>query len=571
VSDHADPRPPPPVRSVPDLEPDDDGRGPEPGGPTAIEEAATASERGSSRGLLRSSAAVALGTGLSRITGLGRTVVLAYALGTGALAEAYNLANTTPNMVYDLVLGGILAATLVPVVVARMERDDQKGIDALATAIVLVLGAMTVLAMLLAPLIIRVYGLTDSPEERSLQAEVAVPLLVLFLPQMLFYGLTSLFTALLNAKRSFAVPAFAPVLNNVVVICLFLALPRLAGGEQPTFDQVRDDTGLLWLLGLGTTAGIVAMTLVLLPAMRHAQIRLRWNLDLRHPAVREVARLSGWTLGYVVANQVAFFVITILANGTDGVSVYAYAWIFFQLLYGLWAVSVMTAYTPELATAAVRGDLDGLRRRFTDGFRLVQVLILPGAVGLALLAGPVVEVVLQRGAFDAASAEDTAATLAAFAVGLPFFSAYLFAMRGFYALRDTRTPFWINLGQNALNVVLGIAFVGPWGVQGLAGALSLSYAVGSFVALIVLEGRVGQLADRRTLVGMAKIAAASALLGIVVGALLAVFGDDVLPAVLAAIVGLAVYLLALVATRTEEATVVIDRLARLGRGGRRTD
>jgi putative peptidoglycan lipid II flippase len=304
------------------------------------------------------------------------------------------------------------------------------------------------------------------------------------------------------------------------------------------------------------------------PAMRRAHIRLHWNLDLRHPAVREVARLSGWTLGYVVANQVAFFIITILANGADGVSVYAYAWIFFQLLYGLWAVSVMTAYTPELATAAVRGDMDGLRRRFADGFRLVQVLILPGAVGLALLAGPVVELVLQRGAFDATSAEDTSATLAAFAVGLPFFSAYLFAMRGFYALRDTRTPFWINLGQNALNVVLGVAFVGPWGVQGLAASLSISYAVGSFVALIALEGRVGQLADRRTLVGMAKIASASALLGIVVGALLAVFGDDVLAAVLASIVGLAVYLLALVATQADETTMVLDRLGRLGRGGR---
>jgi putative peptidoglycan lipid II flippase len=533
-------RPRPPVRAVPDPAPDATA-----GDATAEVGDGAATDGRSSRGLLRSSAAVAVGTGLSRITGLGRTVVLAYALGTGALAEAYNLANNTPNMVYDLVLGGILAATLVPVVVERMDRDDQKGIDALATVIFVVLAAMTVVAMLLAPLIIRVYGLTDSADERSLQAEVAVPLLVLFLPQMLFYGLTSLFTALLNAKRSFAVPAFAPVLNNVVVICLFLALPRLAGGDQPTFDQVRNDAGLLWLLGLGTTAGIVAMTLVLLPAMRHADIRLHWNLDLRHPAVREVARLSGWTLGYVVANQVAFFIITILANGTDGVSVYAYAWIFFQLLYGLWAVSVMT-----------------------EGFRLVQVLILPGAVGLALLAGPVVELVLQRGAFDAASAEDTAGTLAAFAVGLPFFSAYLFAMRGFYALRDTRTPFWINLGENALNVVLAIAFVGPGGVEGLAASLSLSYAVGAFVALIVLEGRVGQLADRRTLVGMAKIAGASALLGIVLAALLAVFGDDVWPAVLAAIIGLAVYLLALVATRSEEATMVLDRVGRLTKLGR---
>jgi len=113
---------------------------------------------------------------------------------------------------------------------------------------------------------------------------VAVPLLVLFLPQMFFYGLTALGSALLNARQFFAVPAFAPVLNNVVVICLFLALPRLAGGDQPTFDQVSSDRGLQLLLGLGTTAGIVAMTAVLWPALRHAGIRLRWRFDLRNPA-----------------------------------------------------------------------------------------------------------------------------------------------------------------------------------------------------------------------------------------------------------------------------------------------
>ena len=510
--------------------------------------------------LLRSSATVAVGTALSRISGLVRTAVIVYALGTTALAEAFNLANNTPNMLYDLVLGGILAATLVPVVVEHMDRDDPEGIDALATVITVVLAAMTLLAMVAAPWIIRAYSITTDPADAERQAEVAVPLLVMFLPQMFFYGLTTLGTALLNARRSFAVPAFAPVLNNVVVICLFLALPRFAGGDQPTFDQVRDDTGLLLLLGLGTTAGIVAMTLVLWPAMRHAGIKLHWRFELRNPAVRQVVRLSAWTLGYVLANQVAFFTVIVLANGVDGVTAYTVAYMFFQLPYGLWAVSVMVAFTPEMAGAAVRGEMAALRARFTYGLRLVLVLLLPAAAGLTLLAGPVVTVALERGALDAESGDTIAGTLAAFSAGLPFFAAYLYAMRGFYALRDTRTPFWINLGENALNVVLAIAFVGPFGVQGLAASFSLAYAVFAVVALVALQRRIGPWFDRRTAVGIARLVAATAALVAVVVAVRAVLGDGVAAAVVAGTLGTVTYGLILWALGAEELQAVTNRL-----------
>nr|WP_283250913.1 murein biosynthesis integral membrane protein MurJ [Rhabdothermincola salaria] len=510
--------------------------------------------------MLRSSATVAVGTALSRISGLVRTAVIVYALGTTALAEAFNLANNTPNMLYDLVLGGILAATLVPVVVEHMDRDDQDGIDALATVITVVLAAMTLLAMVAAPWIIRAYSITTDPADAERQAEVAVPLLVMFLPQMFFYGLTTLGTALLNARRSFAVPAFAPVLNNVVVICLFLALPRFAGGDQPTFDQVRDDTGLLLLLGLGTTAGIVAMTVVLWPAMRHAGIKLRWRFELRNPAVRQVVRLSAWTLGYVLANQVAFFTVIVLANGVDGVTAYTVAYMFFQLPYGLWAVSVMVAFTPEMAGAAVRGEMAALRARFTYGLRLVLVLLLPAAAGLTLLAGPVVTVALERGALDAESGDTIAGTLAAFSAGLPFFAAYLYAMRGFYALRDTRTPFWINLGQNALNVVLAIAFVGPFGVEGLAASFSVAYAVFAVVALVALQRRIGPWFDRRTLVGIARLVGATAALVAVIVAVQAVLGHGVVAGLASGALGTLAYGLVLWALRAEELQAVTNRL-----------
>ncbi len=179
-------------------------------------------------GLLRSSAIVSVGVGLSRATGLIRTAVLAAVIGTTALADGYNLANSTPNVIYDLMLGGVLAATLIPVIVERMEADDQRSIDAIATYVIAALVGVTVLGVVLAPLIIRAYAIFKGDRVAAdQQIAIAVPLLIMFMPQVLLYGLDTLFTALLNAKRRFAAPAFAPVLNNVMVICMLLAFQQV--------------------------------------------------------------------------------------------------------------------------------------------------------------------------------------------------------------------------------------------------------------------------------------------------------------------------------------------------------
>ncbi len=506
---------------------------------------------------------MALGTGLSRITGFVRVAVMAYAIGATALAEAYNLANNTPNLLYDLVLGGILSATLVPVIVEHMNREDDEAIDAVATVIFVVLLAATLVAMVLAPVLIAMFNLSAPAGQARTQATVAVPLLILFLPQILFYGLSSLGTALLNARRSFAVPAFAPVLNNLIVIALFLALPRVAGGHSPSFDQVAGDNLLLTYIGVGTTLGIVAMTAVLWPAMRACGIRLHWRFHPRHPAVREIGRLSGWTLGYVVSNLLAYVVIQTLANGVDGVTEYAYAYIFFQLPYGLWTVSVMTAYTPEMASAWARGELGELRDRFTSGFRLLPIVILPLTVGLAALAHPIVSVILQHGRFDSASADLTARTLIAFAIGLPAFSIYLYAMRGFYALRDTRTPFLINLAENIANVAVGLLLLDRFGVVGLAASFSIAYAITAVAALAILQRRVGRIFDGRTIRSLiTQSSAALAMICVVV------IGDQflelsaVLQLIVVGLAGVGVYVLALVALRSEETQEVIARVRR---------
>lgn len=549
---------------------------PEPASAAAIEVVGTespspvASTAGASGSILRSSALVGVGTALSRLSGLARTAALTYALGGLVLADAYNLANTTPNIVYDLVLGGILSATLVPFFVDRFDDGDQDGVDAVVTVAVVALVALTVTAVAAAPWIFRLYTWAAGDDQAQLE-QVGVPLLRLFLPQVLFYGLTALATGLLNARRRFAAPAFAPVLNNAVLCGVLLMFAHLVG-DSPTAEEVAGDRGLLWLLGAGTTAGIVAMTVVLWPALRRAGVRWRWHWQPRHPGVRRVASLSGWTLGYVVANQVAFAVVLALAaRQSGGAAAYTYAFVFFQLPYGLFAVSLMTTLTPELAAAASGRDTEGFRARFSFGLRLMTLVVLPASVGMAVLARPLVSGLLGHGAFGGDAPQLTADVLANFAGGLLGFSVYLFALRGFYALGDTRTPFLLNLAQNALNIVFAVALVGRFGVQGLAFAFSLAYAVAAVMALAALRARVGRLGGRAVVDSSVRIAVAAAVMGAAVLVVSRVVGS---PAGLGALVrmgagvlvGIIAFAAAAVAVGVEEVDAIRSRLGRAPSG-----
>ncbi len=513
----------------------------------------TAGPTEAGRRLLRSSVVVGIGTGASRVTGLLRTIAIAYALGTLLVGDSYNLANTTPNVVYDLVLGGILAATLVPVIVDRFEHNDHKSIDALATIVTLALAGLTVVATALAPLIIRMYTIGKDPVVAHEQIRLAVPLLLMFMPQVFFYGLSTLWTAVLNAKRSFAVPAFAPVLNNVIVISLFLA-SLTSSKASSTVDSLLNDRSLLFLVGLGTTAGIAAMALVLWPAMRHAGIRLHWNPDWHDPAVATVARLSAWTLGYVAANQVVFFVMITLVNstGVGRVSAFTYAWQFFQLPYGLFTVSIMTTFTPELATHVTRNDLASYRRRFSQGLRLGSLLIVPTAVAYLVLARPAVSALLEYGRFDAASADLTTFALRWLAVGLPGFAAFLYSMRGFYAFKDTRTPFLLNVFEYALQVVLSFALLPFFGFGGVIAAFSISYTIGAVVALATLQRRAGAFADRELALGLLRHLVAAVAMGAVLLGVVSLVDNAAAALAIGAVLGSATYLGVLLVLRSRE-------------------
>jgi putative peptidoglycan lipid II flippase len=288
--------------------------------------------------------------------------------------------------------------------------------------------------------------------------------------------------------------------------------------------------------------------------------------------VRRVAALSGWTLGYVIANQVALLVVLALATreSDSAPTFYLYAFQFFQLPYGLFAVSLMTTITPELASAASNHDMVRFRERLSYGIRLMTLVVLPSAVGMIVVARPLIASLLGGGFAPAAD------VLANFAIGLLAFSLYLFLLRGFYAQQDTRTPFFLNVLENGVNVLLAFALVGRFGVQGLAFAYSAAYVVAAAVTFLALRRRVGRLEGRRLAATSARIAAATAIMGI--AAYLAsravgspTGGGAVVRLIVGVVVGVVVYGACLLAFRVEEIDALRDRLRDRRRGGRSID
>lgn len=462
---------------------------PSPDGPSVPE--TTAGEHATPRRALRTGSRIAGGTLLSRVTGLVRVSITFAVLGETVLADTYNSANSTPNLIYELLLGGVLTATVVPLFVDLHGNDDTEGSRAVLTTAVVALFALSGIAALTAPWIARLLSLQVGSTDHAVAVSLGTVLIRCFAAQILGYGFTALAAAALNARGRFAAAAYAPVLNNLIVCGVLLAVR--AG--HPSLDAaaglaaVERDAALTLALGLGTTAGIIATALALVPALRRARVSLRPRWAPRDPAVGRLVRNSGWTIGYVVANQIALLVVMVVARDTDGaLTAYQLAFVFFQLPHGLVAVSIMTAWLPDLSARASRGDFEGMRARFDAGLVVLIALMAPAAAGYVALSVPIVDTFLTTGE---AVPTNVAAALSGFALGLVPFSVYLFALRGFYALGDTRTPFVVNAFENTLNIAFAVPAFAWWGVRGLAGAYSAAYLFAAVVALVRLRTRIG--------------------------------------------------------------------------------
>ncbi|MEU5808461.1 murein biosynthesis integral membrane protein MurJ [Streptomyces sp. NPDC047718] len=450
--------------------------------------------------MLRSGALMAAGSIVSRATGFVRSAVVVAALGTGLLGDAYAVSNTVPNIIYMLLVGGALNAVFVPELV-RAAKEHQDGgaayTDRLLTACTAVLVLLTAAAVLAAPLIVAAY----TPYTGS-QASTTVALARYCLPQILFYGLFTLLGQVLNARGRFGAMMWTPVLNNLVIIGVFGLFLYLShhGAQGLTAGETR-------LLGLGTTAGIVVQALALIPSLRAAGFRWRPRFDWRGQGLARPLRNAGWLVMLVFTNQIGYWVVTRLSTtagrqaveaglaGGAGYTAYSNAYQLWIVPQGIITVSLVTALMPRMSAAATDGDLAAVRRDVSYALRSSAALVVPAAAVLAALAPWVMGSVFGYGRTGAADIEVMAGMLAAFAPGLIAFSGQYVLSRGFYALSDTRTPFFLNLviaGLNAgLSATAYLLLPPRWAVTGMAAAYTVALFAGLALTAYVLGRRLG--------------------------------------------------------------------------------
>jgi putative peptidoglycan lipid II flippase len=467
--------------------------------------------------LARATVVMTVGTVLSRVTGLLRLVAIAAALGvveSGRLADTYNIGNTAPNILYELVLGGVLTSVFVPVFVELLEKEGRERAWQVASAIInlslVVLVALATLGVVAAPLIAKFYAARLEGAEAARQVEVLTFLLRLFVPQIVFYGLTALTAGLLNAHKRFGAPMYTPVLNNLAVICVFIAFHQ-AYGEIENLAAVTKEQ--LLVIGLGTTAGVALMALAQIPFLRGLG-RYRATLSPDHDTIKKLLRLSVFVIGYVITNQIGYLIVQWLANEqTGGYTAYVSAFTFFMLPHGLFAVSVITALLPGMSADATNERWAEFRERLSTGIRSTVLLVLPAAVGYLVLAEPVVRFLLEHGVMTARSTELVAGVLRFFVLGLVPFSLFQLMLRAFYALQDTKTPFKINVLAVAFTTALNVPLFMWMGVKGLALGHALGYLLGVLLQAGLLRTRIGGLDGARVLTSIGKIGVAAAVMG----------------------------------------------------------
>lgn len=527
------------------------------------------------RGLGRSTAAMTVGMFISRATGVVRLAVLAATLGVveSRLPDAYNIANAAPNILYELVLGGLVTAVFVPVFVELLTsraRDEAWGeVSAIVNWCLVILAVVAVTGVLAAPWIASFYASRLGGDVGADQQRVITFLLRLFIPQVVLYGIYFMGSAILNAHRRFVLPMFTPIMNNVVLIGVLLVF-----NERYQLVQLANvTTPQLLLLGLGTTASVAPMGLMLIPAVRKLG-GYRFTLKVDREIVRKLVSLSLFVGGTVAANQVGFVVVQWLANKQQGgFTAYVSAFTFFLLPIGLFVVSLTTALAPSLSRLALETRWSGFKEDLSTGVRAILFLMVPATAGFLLLGNPLVTALLEHGVVTEGSVHLVVDVLTFLSLGLVQFSLFQMLVRGFYAMQDGKTPFLVNCAVIGLNIAINVPMYAALGVKGLAAGHALAYTLGVLMLTRTLTKRIGDLGLARIGSALLRITAATAAMAVVVwGARAGVdamdpAGEAVIIVVVATILGVICYLGFAALLRVEEMSFVKGVLARRVKGG----
>jgi putative peptidoglycan lipid II flippase len=461
-----------------------------------------AGDSGHSRRIARSTAVFSLATAVSRVLGLMREMVSAYFFGISGAINAFTVAIQIPNLVRALVADAALSGAFVPVFSELLERGEKKRAWRVASTLfwltLLVLGGITALFILLAPLLMRPFGQPGG------DYDLAVGLSRVLFPIVVLLGLSGIVVGILNTYHHFALPALAPVAWNLVIILgLVIGVPR-----------IEDENAQLYLYAGVVVLGTLVQLLLPIPWLRKLDGSLTMVIDWRDPAVRRVLTLMlpvTLTIGLVNVN---FLVDTLFASRLLdpelAPAAIDKAFRLYMLPQGVFAVAVTTVLFPLLARLAARGDTAGLRRSLDSGLRQIAFLLVPAGLLSIVLAEPIVRLVYQRGEFTAENTEIVAQCLQAFSIGLVFNGWMLILNRSFYAVQTNWTPTAIALGAVGLNAVLDTILY-RLGIWGIPLATSTVNVVAATVLLVMMRRRLGLEHVGRTLRIVARVVFAGVL------------------------------------------------------------
>jgi len=546
--------------------------------------------------ILSSSAVMAAGTTVSRLSGYARSALLVAALGSGLHAELFNVANTVPNMLYILLAGGVFNAVLVPQLV-RSQKSDPDGGEAYTNRIVtlaaLFLAAVTVLLVVAAPWVMDLFlGAPYDDPSLAAQRDSVIDFARWCLPQVFFYGMFVLTGQVLNARGRFGPMMWAPIANNVIAVAVLVTYLLVFGpaADEELFGPFTP--GQEALLGLGSTFGIVAQLLVLLPVLRAAGVRLRPRFDLRGAGLGHTLRLGVWTVLFVIVNQVAYTVVVNLASSgpaqapgepATGYTVYSFSFLIVMVPHSIVTVSLATAVLPRLSDQAAGEDRAGLADTLMMTLRSALAAVVPFALLLPLVARDTAHVIYGQGAGQTTYGLFVP-TLSLFGIGLVFFTVHYLMLRGFYALEQTRTVFLVQCAISAVNIAAALVLVRAATAEQTSPALVLAYSaayvVGAIVSSQVLARVLGGLGLRalvRFVLRLLVVAGAATTGALGAYLLLGRLGPD--PSVAVALgravavtlVDVVLFLLLARLFRLTEVTDVLDtvtrRLPLRGRGG----
>ena len=453
--------------------------------------------------LFKASGVMAVGTILSRITGFVRGILGVAVLGTALLADAYNVANTMPNILFNLLVGGALTAIFVPQLIRAFE-DEDGGItfaSRLVTTISLILFILVALGIIFAPALVQIYAPEFSTPGFEVERHIAITFTRYCLPQIFFLGLFTMLGQVANSRGSFAPMMWSPIANNIVVIGVF-------GYALATFHALTTKTiteSQIALLGWGTTAGIVVQALIMVPVVRRSGIRLKMIFGLK--GLGKSFSLAAWTLVYVLISQLGYLITVNVATSAAvrsakagistgvGFTPYSNAYLIMLLPYSIVTISIVTALLPHLSRLAIAKKVDEVKDQLVNAIKIVGVVTIPSAVAFFFF-GPLITEVLFVG-ISLQDARYIGLVLSALSFGLVAFSINLVLIRGFNAFEDTRTQvisiFVINLISVALSYIFLATLESRYVTIGLGGAFSASYLVGLFLTLSLLKKHIGKL------------------------------------------------------------------------------